>query len=117
MNSPNNLANLGLSTISQYGSPTNIVLPEVRGLWYHNQDIHLDGWKYVSCRFDNCRFYLNIGNFVLEECFIDEKCVVLYQGAALKVIQLYNRESEFIRNHYSLFAAKKNPNGTFSLGA
>jgi hypothetical protein len=106
----------GLSVLSPYGSPTSIVLPEVRGLWYHDKDIYLDGWKYVSCRFDNCRFYLNIGNFVLEECFIDDKCVVLYQGASLKVIQLYNRDSEFIRNNYPFFSAVKNPNGTYSLG-
>lgn len=114
---PDPLGNGGAyNTLGQYGLQSGIVLPEVNGLWFNNQDVYLDGWKFTSCRFDNCRLYVDTSNFIINGCFIDESNSVHYHGSSIKTIQIYNRTSDWIRANYPHFAARKNSDGTFSIG-
>ncbi|WP_416411571.1 hypothetical protein [Pantoea sp. App145] len=106
----------GVGVPVSYGNQSAIALPEVRGLWYNDKDIHLDGWKYISCRFDNCRFYLTTSHFVIDSCFIDQTNIFYFNGESLKAVQLFNRNSEWMRETFPYFAAKKNTDGTISVG-
>lgn len=101
--------NLGLG-IGQY------IYPEARSFWYNQQDVILDGWKFISCRMDNCRLHVSSSNFIIENCFIDDSTNIIYQGGSIKLIQLFNMRSDWVRGSFPFFAAKKNPDGTFTIG-
>ncbi|QXG56094.1 hypothetical protein KTJ90_08205 [Pantoea jilinensis] len=107
---------LGLG-LSQLSNRSGLVLPESRGLWFNNQEIYLDGWKFISCRFDNCKIHVSTGNFVIERCFIDNTNIIYYMGTSVNIIQLYNRGSEWARTATPGFAAAKNEDGTLTIGA
>ncbi|HFF8434931.1 hypothetical protein [Serratia marcescens] len=123
----NQFGGLGsLSTPAPYNLPTSlssglglgvIKMPEIKNVWYNNQDLKIDGWRFVSCRMDNCRLYVSSGNFVFENCFIDEGTIVHFQNDSLKVIQLMNRSNEWLKANYPQFSARTNPDGTISIGA
>lgn len=107
-NLPTGLGGLGLGTLR---------MPELRNVWYNNQDIKIDGWHFISCRMDNCRLYVSSGNFIFENCFIDENTVIHYQNDAIKIIQLINRANPWMRENHPNFAARVNLDGTITIGA
>lgn len=107
---------LGLG-LSQFSNREGLLLAESKGLWFNNQEIYLDGWKFISCRFDNCKIHVTTGNFVIERCFIDNTNTIYYMGASINIIKLYNRSSDLTRNAMPSFAAIKNDDGTFTIGA
>ena len=106
----------GVPHWSQTNNPSGLILPESKGLWFNNQTIHLDGWKFIACRFDNCTIYVSTGNFVIDSCFIDATNKVYFNGVSVNIIKLYNRHSDITREVMPGFAASKNSDGTLSIG-
>lgn len=100
--------NLGLNNPAQL---------EVNGLWYKDKELNIDGWRFVSCRFDNCRLNLSTPDFEFINCLIDSSCTVMFYGNIVTVFQLFNRDNDWMRQTYPNFAATKNPDGTISIRA
>lgn len=91
--------------------------PEVTGVWYNSKDVKLDGYKFKGCRFDRCKLHVTTTNFVLDSCHIDDQTVIYYGGEIVKVIQLFNARNQWMHDHQPVFAPKKNPDNTISIGA
>jgi hypothetical protein len=62
------------------GSPTAI-----EGRWYNNQEVPLDGFTFVRCRFDNCELIVSKGNFQLDHCWI-QGGVIRFRNEACNVV-------------------------------
>lgn len=90
--------------------------PEIKGAWFNGKEVNLDGYRFISCRFDGCHLLVASTNFVLENCFVDEKTNIVYGTEILKVIQLYNARYSWVYDHYPMFAPRKNSDGTISIG-
>lgn len=89
--------------------------PEVRGAWYNKREVKLDGYKFVSCRFDGCHLVVTSTHFELEDCYIDDKTTIVYGGGLIKAIQLYNLRNAWATVTLPAFAPKRNPDGTISV--
>ena len=63
--------------------------PEVKGLWYNQKVVNLDGYKFIGCRFDNCHLTVASPNFELQHCHIDDITVIQYIGDIAKVVRLF----------------------------
>lgn len=48
----------------------------VRNLYWHEKVVYVDGYCFVSCRFDSCRLITNIRNYVLDSCHLSADCTV-----------------------------------------
>jgi hypothetical protein len=90
-------------------------LPEITGTWFNNKEVHLDGFKFIGCRFDNCRLTISSTNFELEKCFLDQETLVLFTSEIAKPIRIYNRKNELAYTHAPFFAPTKNEDGTISI--
>ncbi|MNG35032.1 hypothetical protein D3C84_1216750 [compost metagenome] len=55
--------------------------------------------------------------FSIERCFVDAKTVVHWEGDAIKLIQLFNMRNDEMRAQSPEFAAIKNSDGSYTLGA
>lgn len=64
--------------------------PPVKGLYYNGKVIAVDGYKFVECRFDNCKLLVNNSNFEFIDCVFDTSTVVVFNGDAMRIIRMYN---------------------------
>lgn len=90
-------------------------MPTVNQVWFNQKELHLDGYKFVGCRFDGCKLHLSSTNFSLTRCKIDDTTVIFFNGKILNIIRLYN-----IRNQSAhMFAPDLSPvrhgDGTISI--
>lgn len=88
--------------------------PVVRGLWYNNKIIKVDGWNFENCRFDKCLFVAESPYFSFKDCFIDSTNAVEFQGALVNVFQL--SESVPIKVGIEALKPHVNADGTVSIG-
>jgi hypothetical protein len=65
------------------------VHPQVEGQWFFNQDISLDGYQFVRCRFENCRITVSKGAFRLTNCLFTG-CSFSFSGDAIQVVKSFN---------------------------
>lgn len=91
--------------------------PHIENIWFKDREIYLDNWTFTSCRFDNCRLHVYTPNFVLDRCYIGQDCTIYYMGNSARLVQLFNANNEHIRASMPFFAAKKNSDGTITIGA
>ncbi|MDF7792894.1 hypothetical protein [Pseudomonas syringae] len=91
--------------------------PIVRNQWFNNQEIQLDGWHFVSCRFDNCKLTLGTTEFSFESCYIDEETQVIYSVALVNIVRLFNLRNSPMHEKFPYFAPTFNADGTISIGA
>lgn len=63
--------------------------PEIQGKWYNNVEVSLDGYKFVSCRFDRCTIKIAEGNFWIEGC-VFEACAFIWVDKAKRIVQTHN---------------------------
>ena len=91
--------------------------PALTGVWYHAKSIKLDGYKFVSCRFDKCQLHISSSNFVLDKCIIDADSVIYFGNEILKAVQLYNSRSPWLMEKNSKLAPVLHEDGTISIGA
>ena len=87
----------------------------VQNIWFNSKEVHLDGYTFTNCRFDNCKIYVNSHNFVIDRCIIDSDSTVIIGGDIIKVIQLFNFRIEPTFVHYPEFAPTRNDDGTISI--
>lgn len=98
---------LGLGRLLQY--------PEATGLYFRDQEVHLDGYKFTRCRFDNCRLIVVSGSFQLDHCVIDPSTVAIFLDPAMKIVRLYlNRWNPLPPDLYP-FGPQRNADGTISI--
>jgi hypothetical protein len=62
----------------------------VQNLWYQNQQLDLDGYHFINCRFDNCVLITNNGDFQITRCFIADDCKVGLGTNMVKAICLFH---------------------------
>ena len=89
--------------------------PEARGLWYNEKDVFLDGYNFVSCRFDKCKLYVSSEHFEMRNCFVDDETVIYYDGDIVKVLRLFNSRYPWVYQELPYFAPVKNDDGTISI--
>ncbi len=91
--------------------------PEIKGTWFNNREVKLDGFRFVSCRFDNCKLTVTSTNFELERCYIDANTVILYGNEIVKPIRLFNSRYEWVYNTMPYFAPVRYQDGTITIKA
>ena len=90
--------------------------PEVIGLYYRNQHIVIDGYKFVNCRFDNCTIETRNGNFDIVSCIIDNSNQLKYGSESRKAIQLFTSRYDWAPNFLpSAFVGRPQPDGTITI--
>lgn len=57
---------------------------------YTDETIHLDGYTFTNCCFNNCVLQTDTGIFALKSCLIMVNCRIIFGSAALRVIKLFN---------------------------
>lgn len=120
-----NQRSLGLSDaqrFAQHGlsglidAVTSARQPEVRGLYYNTKTVHLDGYRFIECRFDNCTLVVTTLNFEIERCVIDPSCVIQYGNAVAKVIKLFNSRLPWSYDHFpSAFVPTRGLDGSVTI--
>lgn len=62
---------------------------DVRNRFYKNETIHLDGYTFTNCGFQNCSLITNTGVFSLDACTMIN-CTIHFGDNAHKIIKLYH---------------------------
>lgn len=91
--------------------------PEVRKLWYHDQNIVLDGYNFIGCRFDNCKILVRSTNFEIKSCFFDDRCAFFAIGDTLGLARLF---SDWHSNHLqrgTLYRPVRHTDGTITINS
>ena len=91
---------------------------EVKGLYFNNQTVYLDGYRFIGCRFDNCLFKLSSTNFEVLRCVLDPTTRVEYGGGLQKVVQLFTGRLPWVHtgNFFPQgFVSIRHPDGTESI--
>lgn len=68
--------------------------PEAKGLWYHNQTLTLDGYRFVGCRFDSCTLNVNSGEIYLDHCIISGDTRILWGPSVIRALRNRPRSCE-----------------------
>lgn len=92
-------------------------MPEMKFAYFKDKELTLDGWRLIGCRFENCTLNVSSTYFSIERCFVDDDTIVMWEGDAIKLIQLFNMRNDEVRSASPEFAATKNRDGSFTLGA
>ncbi|MEQ4627640.1 hypothetical protein [Providencia manganoxydans] len=90
-------------------------LINVNGLWYNQKSLHLDGYRFVGCRFDFCNLTISTTRFELIDCYIDGATLTYYSDEVLKVIKLFNSRNQTMYDRAPFFAPIKNNDGTITI--
>ena len=87
-------------------------LIKVDHLWFNGKTIHLDGYEFIGCRFDNCELRYQSDKFRLMNCFLgeDTKMVAAKDAAVLPV----SRPDDMVarRPHFGHFDLATKADGT-----
>jgi hypothetical protein len=89
--------------------------PEVQGVWYNTKEVKLDGFRFISCRFDKCVLTVTSTNFELVNCYIGEDTTVQFGSDIAKPIRLFNLRSQWVYTTMPFFAPTLNPDGTITV--
>jgi hypothetical protein len=57
---------------------------------YKDQRVHLDGYTFTNCCFNNCVLESDSGIFALKACMIMTNCQFYFGPSALRIIKLFN---------------------------
>jgi hypothetical protein len=88
----------------------------IQSAWFNQQAVQLDGFDFKNCRFDSCTLSVASVNFSLEGCLIDDDTSIIFGGATIKLIQLFNARYEWFFQNLPAFAPVRNPDGTITIG-
>ncbi|KZL37547.1 hypothetical protein VT47_20160 [Pseudomonas syringae pv. syringae] len=89
--------------------------PVVKGLWYQNKVVKLDGWFFEACRFDNCQLIIATQYFALKECFIDSSNEIVLEGSIINAVQLANFDKEDYQGQHAYWP-KRSYDGKITIG-
>ncbi len=87
----------------------------LKGVWFNNRDVILDGYRFEDCRFDNCRLSAWSTDFQLIRCLIDASTVVNYGSDASRLIKLFHSRNEWFYTNDPVFAPTRHEDGTISI--
>ena len=90
-------------------------LPEVKDIYYHDQTIGIDGYRFVSCRFDRCVLVVSTSNFQLENCFIDVTTTFQIIGDSIRPVRAFNAHNLYVRENFPYFAPEVNASGYITI--
>lgn len=94
------------------GIPQVFGLIEVSNHWFHNEVIHIDGFRFTKCRFDNCTLKVYSGNFEMHGCFVSNTGVE-YGPWLIRVLKLFFLPYEWVWGRVpGIFLPRRNPDGT-----
>ncbi|MGR6834393.1 hypothetical protein [Aliivibrio wodanis] len=105
----------GLQSLADAALGLGPMLIESRDLWFNKKIVSLTGYKFTNCRFDGCELYVQSDNFEIENCFISTDTIIKYSDSSLRVLKIFNKDSEAIRKSMPNFAAIKNDDGTITI--
>ena len=88
---------------------------EVKDMWFNGKTVRLDGYSFVSCRFDNCKIQINSIHFEMHRCFLDDNTIIAYQGEIVKLIRLFNVRYIWVYDKLPYFAPEKHEDGTITI--
>lgn len=90
--------------------------PEVANLYFADQKVTLDGYRFVRCRFDRCSLIFTTSNFELIECVVDQSTTLAYGPEIGKVLQLVLWKTfGDIASMPPWLMPKHNPNGSITI--
>ena len=90
--------------------------PEVIGLWYHQQKVVLDGYRFVRCRFDSCELHVNSNEFELDQCMVSDDTLVVYGANVHRIVQFFvYRAGRPVWEAYPQLDVTHNSDGTITL--
>ena len=90
-------------------------LPEVKDVWFQNQEVKLDGYRFVHCRFDSCQLSVSGTDFILERCFIDSQTTIQYLGSTIRIIKLFLGRWKWAYQNMRGFVPTRHDDGTLSI--
>lgn len=99
-----------LSALSSLGQ-----LQDVQNLWFNSKEIPIDGYRFVNCRFDNCRLTVMSSRFEFVNCFIDHNTQILYGSDPLKIVKLWNSRNTSLTGVMGVYGPERNVDGTISI--
>lgn len=95
------------------GLPVN---PIVKGQWFKDQVMRLDGWQFQNCRFDGCKLHVATASISLDRCYIDEQTMIIFEGAVLNIVRLFHVRNNYMKDQFPFFAPTYHADGTISIG-
>ena len=90
-------------------------IPTVEDTWYNGKTLKIDGFKFINCRFDKCILQVSSSNFSLDHCYIDERTVIVYLGDTMKIVRLYNKDNNYLKQNVPSYVPTQNDDGTISI--
>jgi hypothetical protein len=90
-------------------------LPKLEGCYYRDQNFQIDGYHFVSCRFDRCVLSIASANFKLENCVVDDTTRFYFDTDPTKIVKVASLKWPWIANGAPTLSATWNANGTFSI--
>lgn len=91
--------------------------PIVKGQWFKDQTMRLDGWQFQNCRFDSCMLHVATTSIRLDRCYIDEHTSIIFEGMILNIVRLFHVRNNYMKNQFPYFAPTYHEDGTISIGA
>jgi len=88
---------------------------EVSGLYFNRKTIHLDGYTFINCRFDNCTLQIATTDFELRDCVIDSSTIIEYSNNAVKVIKLFLSRYPWAYSQFPNFSPQRNSDGAITI--
>lgn len=89
----------------------------IENRWYNSQEVNLDGFNFVRCRFDNCKFVVGKGMFRFDHCLVAGGSA-LYSEDAGRIVRFYSlpagNGSDLPKDQ--LIRPVWHEDGTFSIG-
>lgn len=92
-------------------------LIEIKNIWFHDKTIKLDGYRFISCRFDKCHIEITSNNFELIDCFVDENTIGVFGNEVAKPIRLFTLRHSWFHKNMPYFAPEFHENGTLTIKA
>ena len=96
---------------------TNTLAPKtVKGLWFEDRELSLDGYEFVECRFDSCRLHVNNAqNVTLQRCYISKDTHFIYGQSALSAIKLFNLKTDWYYENAAVYVPERDEKGRITL--
>jgi len=88
--------------------------PNVQNRYYKDETVHLDGYTFTNCCFNNCTLVTETGAFSIKNCLILPNCKIHFGPAATRVIQLWNVSNQNIQ--WPFFNPQIHPDGSITIG-
>ena len=89
--------------------------PVLENVWYNDKTVYLDGYNFISCRFDNCKLHIASEHFEMQRCFVDDNTTIFYLGSIIKVLRLFNCKYQWVYSHLPYFAPVQHSDGTITI--